>query len=296
MKKHKKADAGRQSQKQNFHQEDLALKTAAQFFGGELLPLLGVKGVIKYIAPTEAVKLESRQMFQDFNYAMEDGSWVHLEFESDSLTTKDLRRFREYEAAVSRTFGVAVVTYVICSSQVKRLRSELTEGINTYRVKVIRLKNRNSDLLFERLKKKKALGEPLTKEDLTPLLLAPLMSGSMDIEERITESITMIQEAGAALSELEMEKMQAVLYVLADKFLSGDGINRVKERIAMTKLGQMIFDDGVKKGLEQGIEQTVEILMEEGFSKDHIIKKLKEKFSLSRKEAEKYMEKFLPVR
>ena len=296
MKKHKKADAGRQSQKQNFHQEDLALKTAAQFFGGELLPLLGVKGVIKYIAPTEAVKLESRQMFQDFNYAMEDGSWVHLEFESDSLTTKDLRRFREYEAAVSRTFGVAVVTYVICSSQVKRLKSELTEGINTYRVKVIRLKNRNSDLLFERLKKKKALGEPLTKEDLTPLLLAPLMSGSMDIEERITESITMIQEAGAALSELEMEKMQAVLYVLADKFLSGDGINRVKERLAMTKLGQMIFDDGVKKGLEQGIEQTVEILMEEGFSKDHIIKKLKEKFSLSRKEAEKYMEKFLPVR
>ncbi len=296
VKKHKKADAGRQSQKQNFHQEDLALKTAAQFFGGELLPLLGVKGVIKYIAPTEAVKLESRQMFQDFNYAMEDGSWVHLEFESDSLTTKDLRRFREYEAAVSRTFGVAVVTYVICSSQVKRLKSELTEGINTYRVKVIRLKNRNSDLLFERLKKKKALGEPLTKEDLTPLLLAPLMSGSMDIEERITESITMIQEAGAALSELEMEKMQAVLYVLADKFLSGDGINRVKERIAMTKLGQMIFDDGVKKGLEQGIEQTVEILMEEGFSKDHIIKKLKEKFSLSRKEAEKYMEKFLPVR
>lgn len=296
MKKHKKADAGRQSQKQNFHQEDLALKTAAQFFGGELLPLLGVKGVIKYIAPTEAVKLESRQMFQDFNYAMEDGSWVHLEFESDSLTTKDLRRFREYEAAVSRTFGVAVVTYVICSSQVKRLKSELTEGINTYRVKVIRLKNRNSDLLFERLKKKKALGEPLTKEDLTPLLLAPLMSGSMDIEDRITESITMIQEAGAALSELEMEKMQAVLYVLADKFLSGDGINRVKERIAMTKLGQMIFDDGVKKGLEQGIEQTVEILMEEGFSKDHIIKKLKEKFSLSRKEAEKYMEKFLPVR
>lgn len=296
MKKHKKADAGRQSQKQNFHQEDLALKTAAQFFGGELLPLLGVKGVIKYIAPTEAVKLESRQMFQDFNYAMEDGSWVHLEFESDSLTTKDLRRFREYEAAVSRTFGVAVVTYVICSSQVKRLKSELTEGINTYRVKVIRLKNRNSDLLFDRLKKKKALGEPLTKEDLTPLLLAPLMSGSMDIEERITESITMIQEAGAALSELKMEKMQAVLYVLADKFLSGDGINRVKERIAMTKLGQMIFDDGVKKGLEQGIEQTVEILMEEGFSKDHIIKKLKEKFSLSRKEAEKYMEKFLPVR
>lgn len=296
MKKHKKANAGRQRQKQNFHQEDLALKTAAQFFGGELLPLLGVKGVIKYIAPTETVKLESRQMYQDFNYAMEDGSWVHLEFESDSLTTRDLRRFREYEAAVSRTFGVAVVTYVICSSNVKRLKSELTEGINTYRVKVIRLKNRNSDLLFEQLKKKKALGEPLTKADLTPLLLSPLMSGSLDIEERIAESITIIQEAGAALSELEMEKMQAVLYVLADKFLSGDGINRVKERIAMTKLGQMIFDDGVKKGLEQGIEVLIQDNLEEGISEKRIIQKLQKKFDLSRKDAEKYMEKFLAVR
>lgn len=47
----------------------------------------------------------------------------------------------------------------------------------------------------------------------------------------------MIQEAGAALSELEMEKMQAVLYVLADKFLSGDGINRVKERIGDDQIG-----------------------------------------------------------
>ena len=41
---------------------------------------------------------------------------LHLEFESDSVTREDLRRFREYEAATSRTFQVAVITYVICSS------------------------------------------------------------------------------------------------------------------------------------------------------------------------------------
>ena len=300
VKKRKEKDSAGQNREQKertgLNHEDLALKTAAQYFGDELLPLLGIPGRVKYIAPTENVKLQARQMYQDFNYISGSGSWIHLEFESDSITKEDLRRFREYEAATSRSFNVAVVTYVICTSGVKQLLSKLTEGINSYQVKVIRLKNRNSDLLFERLKKKKALGEPLTKEDLTPLLLAPLMSGSMDIEERITESITMIQEAGAALSELEMEKMQAVLYVLADKFLSGDGINRVKERIAMTKLGQMIFDDGVKKGLEQGIEVLIQDNLEEGISEKRIIAKLQKNFSLSRKEAEKYMEKFLPVR
>ena len=157
--------------KNSIHHEDLALKTAAQYFGEELMPLLGIKGVAGYIAPTETVMLEARQMYQDFNYVLTDVAWIHLEFESDSLTTKDLRRFREYEAAVSRTFGVAVVTYVICSSQVKRLKSELTEGSNTYRVKVIRLKNRDADRVIEQLEEKQKRGKALDKSDLVPLLL-----------------------------------------------------------------------------------------------------------------------------
>lgn len=147
-------DEGKPSENQGLHHEDLALKTAAHYFGEELLPALGISGIVEYIAPTETVKLEARQMYQDFNYVMEDRSWSHLEFESDSVTDEDLRRFREYEAAVSRKFGVEVVTYVICSSKVKCLKAQLKVGINTYRVKIVRLKGRNADLLFRRLEER----------------------------------------------------------------------------------------------------------------------------------------------
>ncbi|MFR8337914.1 MAG: hypothetical protein ACLVAW_15290 [Eisenbergiella massiliensis] len=64
-----------QSNRQNsgekpvWHSEDLALKTAAQYFGAELMPLLGIPGTVEYIAPTETVKLEARHFYQDFNYA-----------------------------------------------------------------------------------------------------------------------------------------------------------------------------------------------------------------------------------
>ena len=74
----------KQTEVTEIHHEDLALKTAAQYFGKELLPLLGIPGEVKYIAPTESVKLETRQMYQDFNYVSEEGSWIHLEFESDA--------------------------------------------------------------------------------------------------------------------------------------------------------------------------------------------------------------------
>ena len=82
-----------------FHLEDLAMKTAAQYFGEELLHYLGVEQKVIAIVPTESVHLEARKMFQDFNYELEDGTWLHLEFESDPIQVADLKRFREYEAA-----------------------------------------------------------------------------------------------------------------------------------------------------------------------------------------------------
>ena len=238
----------KQTEVTEIHHEDLALKTAAQYFGKELLPLLGIPGEVKYIAPTESVKLETRQMYQDFNYVSEEGSWIHLEFESDAVTDDDLRRFREYEAATSRTFHVAVITYVICSSKVKRLKAALVEGINVYHVKIIRLKDDDADQLLSGLEEKQKQGIPLEKAELVSLLLTPLMSGSMEIGDRIIKSFGILKKSGDAVTEMELEKMYAVLYTLADKFLSEKELNRVKEMLAMTKLGTMLFNDGKAEG------------------------------------------------
>ncbi len=47
----------------------------------------------------------------------------------------------------------------------------------------------------------------------------------------------------------------AMLYTLADKFLEGKDLEDVKEAVAMTRIGQMIFDDGVVRGREEGREE-----------------------------------------
>ena len=66
VKKRKEKDSAGQNREQKertgLNHEDLALKTAAQYFGDELLPILGIPGRVKYIAPTENVKLQARQM------------------------------------------------------------------------------------------------------------------------------------------------------------------------------------------------------------------------------------------
>ena len=252
MQEHEEKEVTNHADPQNIHHEDLALKTAAQYFGEELLPLLGITDNVRYVAPTENVTLEAKQMYQDFNYISTNNLWVHLEFESDSVTRKDLKRFREYEATTARTFNVAVITYVICSSKVKRPISSLAEGINVYHVKLIRLKNKDSDRLFACVKEKQEQGMPLEKEDLVSLLLTPLMSGHMGIGERIIKSLNFIQYASKTVTPIELEKMKAVLYTLAFKFLNKKDLAEVKEVIAMTELGKMLVNDGFEKGLAEG--------------------------------------------
>ena len=80
---------------------------------------------------TVPVPLETRHMYEDFLYEMENGMYYHFEFESDSISEDDLKRFREYEASTSRIYNAPVITYVICSSGVKKLRDSITEGTDS---------------------------------------------------------------------------------------------------------------------------------------------------------------------
>ena len=49
MQEHEEKEVTNQADPQNIHHEDLALKTAAQYFGEELLPLLGITDNVRYV-------------------------------------------------------------------------------------------------------------------------------------------------------------------------------------------------------------------------------------------------------
>lgn len=249
----------------NFPAEDLVLKSAMQFFKDELLSYLGITEEPVTMGPTEFVHLEAKQLYEDFNFIKPDRSRIHLEFESDGIREEDLRRFRSYEAVTSFIRRADITTYVICSSTVKEIRFELNTGYNTYRIIPVRLKDRDSDELFAGLFKKQKQGVKPNRADLVPLLLATLMSGNTDQKERIILANRLITESGT-LSESDMVRMQAVLYTLANKFLSKDDLNQVKEALFMTPLGQMLVNDGIEKGMEMGMEKGIKKGIEKGAS------------------------------
>ena len=246
----------------HIHQaEDLAMKNAAVFFGSVLLKYLGISQRVSAVMPTELVRLEVRHMYEDFNFQTTDGAWLHFEFESDALTLADMKRFREYEATTSRTYEVAVTTCVLCSAGQSNVKNSFHEGINTYRVKLIRLRRKNADPIFRRIQEKQKKGESLTQEDLFPLLLSPLMSGSLPPVERFLEGFRLLKAAEKDIGHDCLARMQALLYVFAGKFLNKDDLQKVKGVISMTILGEMLVKDGISQG-EEKLGRLIQLLIQ----------------------------------
>ena len=231
--------------------EDAALKTAMRYFAEELLPYLGIKGEVKGYAPTEIIHLELKRFLEDFNLIMDDGSWKHFEFQSTNEGTADLRRFRSYEAVMSQHYKVPITTYVLYSGNIRKPMTELKEGENTYQIIPIIMRDKDADRLIEGLEKKVKEGEDLSRNDLVPLSLCLLMGGKMALVDRVKAAFEIIRKVKGVRAE-DVAKLEAVLYVMADKFLKQEEMEKIKEEIGMMKLSQVLFDMGKEEGKSEG--------------------------------------------
>ena len=111
--------------------EDAALKTAFRYFSDVLLPYFGIPKKAVELTSTELVHLDVKKFYEDFNLVMEDGSWVHFEFQSKNEGREGLKRFRVYEALASYQHKVSVTTYVLFSGKIKNPMTRFTEGIHS---------------------------------------------------------------------------------------------------------------------------------------------------------------------
>ena len=137
----------------------------------------------------------------------------------------------------------------------KRNQTELTEGLNTYRIHPILMSDRDANDLFENLQRKKDCGEPLTKEDLVPLTLSLLMGGAMPMEDRVTQTFRYLQEE--PLEKEDQRNLEALTYALATKFLDQSAMKKLEGMIKMTELGQMLYNDGLADGIRRGLSQGI---------------------------------------
>lgn len=232
----------------NTKHEDAILKMGFDYFRDTILKILGINYDFVESGITELVELTIHSLYMDFTFLTTGGFYIHIEFQTTDSGKKDLRRFRAYESVLSHKTGKNVITYVIYSGGIKHAVTKMNCGVNEYQVIPIYLSDKDADTVLKRLEKKKQNGELFTEEDFAMLALTPLMSSKKERKDVILESLKLSKTE----KSITAEKTMAMLYTLADKFLEGKELEEIKEAVAMTRIGQMIFDDGVVRGREEG--------------------------------------------
>ncbi len=232
----------------NTKHEDAILKMGFDYFRDTILKTLGIDYDFVESGITELVELTIHSLYMDFTFLTTGDFYIHIEFQTTDSGKKDLRRFHAYESVLSHKTGKNVITYVIYSGGIEHTVTEIDCGMYSYRVIPIYLSDRDADTVLKRLQEKKQNSELFTEEDFAQLALTPLMSSKKERKDIILESLKLSK----AEKSITAEKTMAMLYTLADKFLEGKDLEEVKEAVAMTRIGQMIFDDGVVRGREEG--------------------------------------------
>ena len=232
--------------------EDAVMKMGFDYFRDTILKTLNIHYEFVDSKPTEAIEIHIDNLYMDYNFLTTEDVIIHIEFQTtEDHVTDDLMRFHVYEAILMRKEKKKVITYVIYSGGIKKVKTKLDCGIYTYQVNPVYLTGHDADEIFQSVKAKIEAGEPLSEDDFANLTLTPLMTSKMCRKDVIKEAIQIVKQE----KQLTAEKTMAMLYTLADKFLSAGELNEIKEVLAMTRLGQMLYDDGVKKGMERGMEK-----------------------------------------
>ena len=236
--------------------EDAVMKMGFDYFRDTILKTLNIHYEFIDSKPTEAIEIHIDNLYMDYNFLTTEDVIVHIEFQTtEDHVTDDLMRFHVYEAILMRKEKKKVITYVIYSGGIKKVKTKLDCGIYTYQVNPVYLTGHDADEIFQSVKAKIEAGEPLSEDDFANLTLTPLMTSKMCRKDVIKEAIQIVKQE----KQLTAEKTIAMLYTLADKFLSAGELNEIKEVLAMTRLGQMLYDDGMKKGMEKKDNQLTEL-------------------------------------
>lgn len=86
----------------------------------------------------------------------------------------------------------------------------------------------------------------------------------MPQKERIKGAFEILKESGSLLNPDEVQKIEAVIYAMAEKFLEKMDLEEVMEEISMTRLGEMLVNKGYDSGYGTGYDTGHSKGVEEG--------------------------------
>lgn len=185
-------------------------------------------------------------------YLLEDDTLIHLEFQT-TKKKEDIYRFMVSDAVLAYKERKPVRTIVIYSADIVNAASYLDIGSITDTVDTFYMIAFDGDVIYNELVGTVNHHEKLSKQDLMSIVLLSIMKSKDDKLTRIKNCIDLSKKIG---DTTELMQVQAMLYLMAEKFVSKTDLEIVKEMISFKESVEKIIaytglDEATMKELQE---------------------------------------------
>lgn len=209
--------------------------------------------------PSELPRIQITTDETDLLFRLQDGSILHLEFQT-TQRPEDLLRFVGYHIAAYAQYIQPVTTIVFYGAGITRAPAALDTSQVVFKPHIVLLGNENGEKALNDLQEKVDRGEELTAEDQVLLILLPLMAQKQPLEEILPRAARLARRLPAARREITVGALLGLAYNRVDIRT----IEAVLEEYRMQSVLEQYIAHRLTKGLEQGREQGREQGLEQG--------------------------------
>lgn len=239
---------------------DVVFKLEAQQLGAALARRFGLDlpPVVRYV-PTDLPVADVHREQLDSVFELEDGSLLHLEFQTDHRR-ETLKRFLLYDAYLYDRFERPIHTLVIYGADVVAASSEIVGGTIRYSVVSVLLGQQDGEAAYQYLRTQVESGG-LTPEERLDLIFLPLMKHRRPRPEVIAGALDLARQ----LPELQQQEAVAALIGLGHRFLTENELDALLEGLMSTSIGQRLIDRGILRGVIQARQRDVMVVLTRRF-------------------------------
>lgn len=256
--------------------KDIIQKYTSGLFKNSILSFYGIKSAkIKELINGELPNVEVSDSSTDFIFLLEDGTYLHIEFQT-TYRIEDLTRFARYDSFLYDRDKRKIQTVIIYSSDVRTVANTLEIGSLIYAPINIMMYDYDGNEIYKDLDTKLKAKQDLTDTDILNLILLPLMKHNIPRYELTKKSVEL---AKTIEDKTKRELCISSAIAFSSKYLSDNELKRIWEVFRMTDvIGKLIKDELVEvaiKLLKRGIAinaisedtgldiETIETLQEE---------------------------------
>ena len=247
-----------------YQNKDIEFKLLSETYKEKSFEAYGLKlPRIKQVLPTNLPSVAANEKHMDNLFLLEDGTLAAVDYESED-SIKNRIKYVNYIGRVMERFYrdtkkiPDIRLIVIYTGDVLRAQSVFEMPCMMLRMEQVFIAELPEEEIYQTIEHKLAEGGELTEQELMQLVVLPLAGkGAKNKQKRIEQ---IIKTARLIKKESDQIFVLTGLLVSTDKFISEENAGIIRRLLDMTKVGRMLYEEGIEKGMEEGRNKTLQLV------------------------------------